>query len=364
VLPWWREWRERRAALRDLAESQRREEAMLIDQNLNPLNLAKLCLDSGDTMTAASHWERALVHLPTAILQSPDSLEILLTLGRLDEAETLMRRRQERFPRDRHCFSGLARIAEQRGDIEEALKRWTVVIGRVRDSSEGEVGCARCLVALGRLDEAEWHWNSALRRDPDSLHAWVGRAQISDWRMDWPESLSRWKYIVEAFDYAPAHAFVAKALDRLDRNEEAEAWLEDPSRIYPSDLEIAMTRAHLAQRRGDLIAACDRWARVRANNPWYQGGYHEGAHRLFEAGRYAEAEDVLRAAIERFPAEAWPTRNYARLAHDRRDWIEAILRWESLRRRFPNEDDGYTLGADALRAAGHGDEAAATRLAP
>jgi hypothetical protein len=50
---------------------------------------------------------------------------------------------------------GLARIAEPRGDIEEALKRWTVVIGRVRDSSEGEAGCARCLIALGRLDEAE-----------------------------------------------------------------------------------------------------------------------------------------------------------------------------------------------------------------
>jgi hypothetical protein len=84
-------------------------------------------------------------------------------------------------------------------------------------------------------------------------HAWVGCAQISDRRRDRRERLSRWKFIVEAFDYAPAHAFVAKALDRLDRNDEAEAWLEDPSRIYRSDLEIAMTRAHVAQRRGDLI---------------------------------------------------------------------------------------------------------------
>jgi hypothetical protein len=124
-----------------------------------------------------------------------------------------------------------------------------------------------------------------------------------------------------------------------------------------------MTRAHVAQRRGDLITARDRWSRVRANNPWYRGGYHEGAHRLFEAGGHAEAKDVLRAAIERFPTAACPARNYARLAHDRRDWIAPILRWEGLRRRFPAEDDGYTLGADALRSAGRDDEASATRRA-
>jgi tetratricopeptide (TPR) repeat protein len=356
----FQDWRDRRSALRDLSQKQQAEEAALMDQNLNPLNMARMALASAPA-EAASRWERARELVPNAVLASPDSLHILLDLQRYDEADALMRERRKRLRGDRFCLTGLARIAERRGDTAEALRRWEVVRSRVRDTIEGYLGCARCLVDLGRVKEAETQLNRALRRDPYSLEVKMARARISDRCKDWMQSLARWKPIAEVDRNPQAFAFAARAMIELGQLEEAEAWLAEPSRLFITDLEIAMTHADLAQRRGDVIAACDRWATVRAIDQYSYAGYHDGAYRLVEAKRQAEAEAVLREAAVRFPDQIWPLQNFARIAHDRRDWNEAAARWEAMRQRFPAEQIGYSQGAEALTAAGRDDEAAVLR---
>jgi tetratricopeptide (TPR) repeat protein len=355
-LGWWREWRERRSTLRELGISQRADEAVLMDQDQNPINLAKLSLDRGDTVTATAHWGRACDLVPNFVLTSNDSLDILLGLKRYDEAETLMHRRRNEISGDRFWLSGLARIAEQRGDFPEALRRWEAARDRTRDQPDAYIGCARCLFELARLDEAESQLESALRRSSDRFMPSLWLARVSDRRKDWTKSVARWTFLAEAYKYPPAFAFRAKALIELGRLDEAEAYLEEPSRLYPRDLEIAVTRAHLAQRRDYPVATCDRWAAVRRMDPFFLAGYHEGARCLVEADRHAEADAVLRSAIELFPDQAWPLRDFARQAHDRKDWDEAAARWEALRKRFPDEEAGYSLGAEALKAAGRGDD--------
>jgi tetratricopeptide (TPR) repeat protein len=358
---WFQEWRERRSVMAEMDQLRRHDEAVLMDQNQNPLSLAKLSVVS-DPVQAASQWERARLLVPNSVLESEDSLDILLGLKRYDEAEALMRERQKRFPRDNFPLTGFARIAEQRGDIEGALKRWMIVRDRVTDTIYGYHGCARCCLALNRLDEAEAQYDAALRRGRHNQDACVGQALISDRRKNWDESLERWKHVVDTFGFAPACAFHAKALIELGRIDEADAYLDQKSLLYPGDLEIAVTHAHLAQRRGDLYATCSRWARVRAVHPYFHAGYQEGAQRLIEAERHAEGDAVLRGAIERFPDQVWPLLDFARLAHDRREWNEAAARWGELRQRFPAEEAGYSLGAAALKAAGRDDEAAALHL--
>lgn len=347
---WFQDWRDRRDALRDMKRRQRDQEALLMAQDRNPLNLAKLSLTS-NPKEAASQWERACSLTPNAVVESLDSLEILLTLRRYDEAERLMRARLKRFPGDRRALIGLAQVSELRGDTVEALKRWGIVRSRVRDRVDGFVGCAHCLIDLGRLDEAETQLKRALRREPDSYSALVWRARISDRRQNWEESLVRWKHLAETHRDAKAFASAANALAELGRVDEAEAWLADPSRLLTNSLEIAVAYAELAQRRGDLTVACERWARVRAANPYSQAGYREGAECLFEAKRHAEADAVLRAAIERFPDELWPLRNFARVAHDRRDWTEAAARLDAFHQRFPHDGAGFFVDDEAMKDA-------------
>lgn len=356
---WFQDWRDRRSVLKDLRDNLRADEAVLMDQDRNPINLAKMSLDRGADQAAASHWERACLLVPNTVLTSPDSIEILLGLKRYDEAETLMRERGRRISGDRLYLIGLARIAEERGDLAEALKRWEIARDRTSYQPDGYLGCARCLVALDRLDEAEAQLKSALRHDSDRIRSTLELGRISDRRRDWPTSLTRWRELAEVLKFPPAYAFYAKALAELGRFEEAEAWLEEPSRMYPRDLEIAVTRAHLATRRGDLTATCDRWAAVRRMNPYFLAGYNEGTTCLVEAGRHAEADAALRGAIELFPNEVWPLHAFAHLAHDRGDWDEAAARWAALRERYPADEAGISLGAEALKAAGRANEAAA-----
>jgi tetratricopeptide (TPR) repeat protein len=354
---WFQDWRERRAALAEVNSLRLADEAVLMDQNQNPLNLAMLSVVS-DPVEGAVQWERARRLVPNAVLESEDSLEILLRLERYDDADALMRERYNRSRFDNFSLTGLARIAERRGDIPEALKRWEVVRTRVRDTIEGYLGCARCLLHLGRFEEAEAQLNQAIRRDPHSHEVRVARARASDRRQDWEESITRWKLTAESVQDAPAFAFVAKAMMELGRLEEAEAYLAQPALRFPSEPEIALTRCQIAERRGDLAAAAERWTTVRAMNPHLPATYREGARRLFDLGRHSEADAVLKTAIERFPDDFWPLYDYARLAHDRQNWDEATARWAALRQRFPSEDAGYSLGAEALKAAGREHEVA------
>jgi tetratricopeptide (TPR) repeat protein len=360
VFGWLRDWRERRAALNEMTAIQRSEEAVLMDQNQNPLALAMACL-AADPEQAAALWDKARALVPNTILKSPESLTILLELKRYDEAEALMRERRKRILGDHLCLTGLAEIAERRGDLDEALKRWDVVRRHVKESVEGYIGCARCLFFMDRLDEAETQLNRALRYVGNGHGILVWRARISDRRKDWDQSILRWKQLADDHQDAPAFAYVAKAMLELGRADDAEAYMAEPSRLYTSNLEIAITYAHVAERRGDLAAACARWARVRATDPYFYLGYEKGARCLFEAGRHAEADAVLNEAIERFPNQSWAPREFARLAHDRKDWAEAALRWQTLRERFPDDESGYLCGAEALDAAGRHDEAAALR---
>jgi tetratricopeptide (TPR) repeat protein len=361
ILGWWRDWRERRSALSEMTELRDHQEAVLLDQIQNPLNLAKLCVISGDLAEAATQWDRARVLLPNAVLRSPDSLNILYELRRFDEAETLARRRLKLWPGDSLGLTNLARIAEARGDLEEALRRWTIVRRRVKATIDGYIGCATCLTALGRYDEAETQLNRALLYAPNAHGALVALARISDKRKDWPESIARWNRLAEYHKDGPAFGLAAKAMIELGQLDAAEAYLDEPSRVYPSAIDIAVTRSQLAERRGDWTAACSRWESVRSIDPYFHPGYYEGARCLAEANRHGEADRVMAAAIAQFPGQAWPLLNFALLAHNRKDWDEAVTRWSILREKFPEQTDGFVLGANALEAAGRGDEAAALR---
>ena len=110
-------WLDRRAALRDLRKRQREEEVVLVGQDSNPLLGARNAADAGDLATAAVLWDKARVQMPNVVLTSPDSMGIMLKLGRFDEAEAMMYVKRRRSRLDQSYLIGLAQVAEWRGDF-------------------------------------------------------------------------------------------------------------------------------------------------------------------------------------------------------------------------------------------------------
>ena len=67
MLRCWRDRLGRRAALREMNQHSREHEAVLLGQNHNSLNLAKLSVGS-DPVEAAAQWELACQVMPIAVV--------------------------------------------------------------------------------------------------------------------------------------------------------------------------------------------------------------------------------------------------------------------------------------------------------
>ena len=337
-------WKQRRRALRDLDNIQRLEQSILGLDEANPVNRAKVALESGDTGAALQFWREAVARYPNFAKGSRDALTILLGLRLFDEAEALMREGQKRAPRDLYYVDGLARVAEHRGDNEEAIRRWERVRKKFPGAVSGYVRGAVCLERASQLDAAEALIEKAVKRFPGEVVAWIQWASAAEHRHDWPEALRRWEAAGERFPHNQIDLGIAKALEELGRIEEAEKRLRELQRRAPLLPEIVISLARLANLRGDKEEAVRCWADARRRFPLLPAGYREGIRQLLEMGRPAEAETILLAAIDRFPAEAWPRVEYAEIANTQQDWTAAEARWAAVRAAWPGRQDGYLRG--------------------
>jgi predicted Zn-dependent protease len=347
--------------MRELQEMQRLELQLLKLDDNNPLYRAKTALACGDRAQALRYWTEARDRIPELVTTSHDSLDILIGLDRLDEAEALMLEGRRRFPREPYYARGYADIATRRGDHSEAVKRWAAVRKAFRGVWQAYVFGAGSLRALGRPDEAEALLRDGINRFPGEIGCRVEHAKLAEGRKDWPTALQRWKLVSTEFKHPLGVIGVARALRQMGRFDEAEERLAEGRLNYPTLPDFVMEQIYLAQARGTEDAELRSWEVLLERFPLESHGYYGAARRLTEMRKFAEANDVLRRAIARFPQDARPVIEYAELAHHQEDWPEAVLRWEALRTAWPDRSEGYQRGAQALDALGRKEEAAQLR---
>jgi tetratricopeptide (TPR) repeat protein len=137
---------------------------------------------------------------------------------------------------------------------------------------------------------------------------------------------------------------------------EAEELIGEAACRFPANAGIAVRHAFLASRRQNWSEALARWARVRADFPEAPEGDIGFANALRGAGRSDEAEILLSESASRFADNGAIAVIYASLAARRRDWPEALARWDSVRERFPDRIEGHTGILTAHRELGHSGE--------
>jgi tetratricopeptide (TPR) repeat protein len=126
---------------------------------------------------------------------------------------------------------------------------------------------------------------------------------------------------------------------------------------YPKAPGPVLVYAGQALERKEFDEAIRRYLIAIDLDPQEVSGYVGAERALRTIGRLDEAEAMLRRAQRRFPRDERVLLDLAWNAHRRQDWPEAVRRWETFRKLFPNDPSSYREGAVALREAGRVAEA-------
>lgn len=280
-------------------------------------------------------------------------------LSRFDEADDLLSRAVSLFPNHFQPAVDFAWSATERGDRDEALRRWSLAKERHSDRPAVWTGFALGLRQLRRFDEAESVLQEAIQRFPTDIQAYLDYARVADERNDSQEALERWDLVRR---YFPHHSLAwTQAALVLRRNKEfdrADSLLDEALERFPDDAQISIDRGWLAIEQGRWPEAAERLQAARARFP-ATPAVHAGLGLALDGlGERKAAEECLLAAAERFPASEEVATTFARLASRRGDWTGAVRRWTSVADRFPANAHARELLAQAKLFARFDDELA------
>lgn len=351
-------WQERREILRDL--KRRQAEVRELDQFkvADQLAFADSALDNADPRHATEIWNKLMTDYPSGAYRFPLALRVLLRLRRFDEATTMMRNGRQRYPGDPYFLKGLGQIAQAKGDHNEAIMLYAELRKRFPGVMEGYTFAAESLRAMNRPAEAETLAEKAMKQFHWEISPCLEYARTAVLREDWEEALRRWQAVRTRFNYFGGYVGCAQALSHLGRYGEAEELLREARLKFGTDPGPLSEFARVAEAKGDVAEAMKRWKAVLASFPMEITVYSSTSEACERLGEPAEAEATLRAAVARFPGELRPLTELAKLLHFKhRDFPAAAEAWAALRGTFPDNEEAYTRGADALRQAGRLDEA-------
>jgi tetratricopeptide (TPR) repeat protein len=355
-----RSWQERRTLLRDLKREQGDRDESLRFHIKDQLTYASRGLAIGDHRYAESVWIKLMLESPQVTRESPLALPVLLGLRRFTEAQELMLAGQKRHPNDPQYAKGFAEVAHAERDFSTAAARWALVRKRFPGVVEGYTWGADAHAEVGELDQADALAEAALKRFPENIGGFLGYARIAVLRKDWTEALVRWQTVYDKFGHSSGCMGIAQALTRLSRFDDADEVLQQARYRFGTDPGPFAESARVAEARGDIPEAITRWNALLYRFPLDMHVSLTAAEAFARFNALSEAEATLRAAIDRHPTESRPFIELARLLHvKQQDYAAAAEAWTVVRSSFPDLEEAYLRGAEALRYADQAQQAEA-----
>jgi tetratricopeptide (TPR) repeat protein len=286
--------------------------------------------------------------------------ELLIDLGRLDEAQTHLRAALERQPDSPRAQLGMARVAFQRGRWQESLERASrSAAGAPRQRATHELlaqihhrlnqpeAATQQLEILQTIPGVETNWEDPLvsevirlRRDPQWLalraEALMEQGRTRESLALWEKLVSREPQIAE-FHYERARALMAagderSAADALDealarghRTSEilrlrgvlhftAREWplavesFRQAIELKPDDAVAHYNLGHALLKSGEEQAALEAFRNAVRCQPDYADAHTNLGKLLLQWGRRSEAVEHLERAARLAPHDATPAR--------------------------------------------------------
>jgi len=256
----------------------------------------------------------------------------LLAASDLAGATAALRDALDVAPASLKALANLGAVLQYRGHLEEAIALYRRYLGLVADDLEIRCNLANTLADAGHADEALAECARALDQAPGHPRLLAARGGVLTGLQRFGEAAASLEQAIEAggpddvalINLAAAHA-------QLGREAEALEALERALRLNPDNARAAADLAGLQIGAGQVNAAVATCARFLARHPGERLVVAASAYALREAGRQAEAEEIL--DLERLVrvTELTAPAGFDDLASFNRELALAILADASLR---------------------------------
>ncbi len=287
--------------------------------------LGRACHEAGNLVDAKAHYLDVLRLDP----DHADALHMLgnidLREGRLDDAERVLRRAVELAPSAPGYNTTLGNALRAAGRPAEAAAAYRRELSLRPDFAAAHNQLGLVLMDLGNAAEALKSFRQALSHVPS---------------------------------YTDACVNVGRALNNLRRLPEAEAAFEQALRLDPDLAEAHNGLGHVRRARGDATGALTSFERAVACDSGHLPSQRNLAAALVDAGRTAEAIDVLADILKLAPDDATNHVNLGVALHNAGKLAEAVRSYRTALDLAPDDTDARASLAAALRSMGRGAEAA------
>jgi len=241
--------------------------AVTRDNHVAHNNLGVLLLDQGNLAAAAEH-------LAEAVRVKPKYPEGLGNLG-------------------------LCRLKQ--GRPEEAAELLCQSL-RVRPTAIAQYNLANLLSQQGKLDEAQPHYEAALRRKPEFVEAWYNLGLLEAKRGRTTEAERNYRAALRLKpNHAESHLSLGTLLAGQKKPDEALAHFRAAVQAAPDHADARFNLALALSGRGDYAGAAAQYAEACRAQPEDVEARQNLALALLDAGKVAEATAQLRAALRLRP---------------------------------------------------------------
>ena len=315
--------------------------------------------------SAAEHFWREAIRLKPTIWQYQFALSTALRrLGRTEEARNLLVAICNEFPNEATPWSGLAQLAEQQAEWEQAEEHWRRFLAIDNRPAWALIALARVLRMQKQFETASAVLDGIEKRFPTEASLFVEYARIAQDQRNWLLALDRWQAIETRFpDVWEGIGGQIAALTALGRPGEAQSVLERAAPRFPNHAGALHALAASAERQNEWESAENYWRRLLAVAPeigWVQMGL---ARTLDAQQKYNEAEAVRKSVVSLLPDDLNILTELCRRAESQRDWPMALKHWQNVRSRFPKLLTAYIGQATALAELNRLDDAEAVLAA-
>ena len=175
---------------------------------------------------------------------------------KFDQAEWICRKCIELAPQRPYCRYWLGLVLRKKGDLKGAESAFSAAVILKPNYVRARSLLAGAWREMGRIEEAEHCYIEILKVAPQMWEAHIGFEILLLDKPDYSGAVHQFQEAIRAWpDFARTHCFLAEALWRLKRTEEAEKFYRNAIQLDPQLFEARVGYARLLLEREDHKAA-------------------------------------------------------------------------------------------------------------